>query len=126
MSALAEEMTADYMRNLAAMGIDTIDHFPRATDNIDEIIKLTQTLIDKGFAYASDGDVYFDVAKDPEYGKLSNRDVEPACRAKGARWPSASARPPTSPCGKAPSRASPRGTAPGAKAGPAGTSSARP
>ena len=75
MPALAEEMTADYMRNLAAMGIDTVDHFPRATDNIDEIIKLTQTLIDKGFAYESDGDVYFDVARDPQYGKLSNRDV---------------------------------------------------
>ena len=75
MSALAEEMAADYLRNLAAMGIDTVDHFPKATENIDEIIKLTACLIDKGFAYASSGDVYFDVAKDPEYGKLSNRDV---------------------------------------------------
>jgi len=76
MKALAEEMTQDYHTNLAAMGVDTIDHFPKATDNIQEIIKLTQTLIEKGFAYASDGDVYFDVAKDREYGKLSNRSVE--------------------------------------------------
>jgi len=75
MPALAEEMTADYMRNLKAMGIDTVDHFPRATQNIGEIIKLTTTLIDKGFAYESEGDVYFDVARDPQYGKLSNRDV---------------------------------------------------
>lgn len=75
MAELAAEMTADYMRNLDAMGVDTIDHFPKATDNIDEIIKLTQTLIDKKFAYASDGDVYFDVARDAQYGKLSNRDV---------------------------------------------------
>src|SRR5258708_452008 len=36
MAALAEEMTGDYMRNLAAMGIDSVDHFPRATDNMDE------------------------------------------------------------------------------------------
>jgi cysteinyl-tRNA synthetase len=75
MAALADEMTADYMRNLATMGIDTVDHFPRATENMDEIIKLTQCLIDKGFAYASEGDVYFDVARDSQYGKLSNRDV---------------------------------------------------
>jgi cysteinyl-tRNA synthetase len=76
MPRLAEEMTADYMRNLDAMGVDSIDHFPKATENIDEIIRLTQTLIDKGFAYASDGDVYFDVGKDPEYGKLSRRTLE--------------------------------------------------
>jgi cysteinyl-tRNA synthetase len=76
MSAVAEEMTADYMRNLQAMGIDTVDHFPKATENIDEIIRLTGELIDKGFAYASDGDVYFDVAKDRDYGKLSGRSIE--------------------------------------------------
>jgi cysteinyl-tRNA synthetase len=75
MSALAEEMTADYQRNLATMGIDTVDHFPKATENMDEIVNLTRCLIDKGFAYESDGDVYFDVARDPQYGKLSNRDV---------------------------------------------------
>jgi cysteinyl-tRNA synthetase len=75
MAELAEEMTADYMRNLSTMGVDTVDHFPRATDNIQEIIKITQTLIDKKFAYESQGDVYFDVARDPQYGKLSNRDV---------------------------------------------------
>jgi cysteinyl-tRNA synthetase len=76
MAALAEEMTADYMNNLAALSVDTIDHFPKATDNIDEIIRLTKVLIDKGFAYASEGDVYFDVAKDSGYGKLSRRTAE--------------------------------------------------
>jgi len=75
MAALAEEMTADYKRNLATMGVDTVDHFPKATENMDEIIKITAALIDKGFAYESEGDVYFDVARDPQYGKLSNRDV---------------------------------------------------
>jgi cysteinyl-tRNA synthetase len=75
MSAVAEEMTADYHRNLEAMGIDTIDHFPRATENIEEIIRFTKELIDRRYAYESDGDVYFDVGRDPEYGKLSRRDV---------------------------------------------------
>lgn len=76
MAKLAEEMTEDYLTNLAALGVDTIDHFPRATENMDEIIRITQLLIDKGFAYASDGDVYFDVAKDAGYGKLSRRTAE--------------------------------------------------
>ncbi|MGO9115805.1 MAG: cysteine--tRNA ligase [Thermoguttaceae bacterium] len=76
MAALAEEMTADYMRNIQALGVDTIDHFPRCTDNIDEIIDFTKTLIARGFAYESEGDVYFDVTKDHDYGKLSNRTPE--------------------------------------------------
>ncbi len=75
MTALADEMTADYMRNLQTMGIDTVDHFPKATENMGEIVKLTQTLVDKGFAYESEGDVYFEVARDPQYGKLSNRNL---------------------------------------------------
>ncbi|MFZ5829738.1 MAG: class I tRNA ligase family protein, partial [Planctomycetota bacterium] len=73
---LAREMTADYMRNLEALGIDAIDQFPRCTENIDEIIRFTSTLIEKGFAYQSGGDVYFDVAKNPQYGKLSHRNVD--------------------------------------------------
>jgi cysteinyl-tRNA synthetase len=73
MPQLAADMTADYMRNLAAMGVDTIDCFPRATDNIGEIIRYTADLIAKGFAYESEGDVYFDVAKCKDYGKLSHR-----------------------------------------------------
>ncbi len=76
MSAVAEEMIEDYKNNLAAMGVDSIDYFPKATDYIDKIIEFTSDLIDKGFAYASEGDVYFDVAKFPEYGKLSNRTLE--------------------------------------------------
>ncbi len=76
MADLAAEMTADYMRNIEALGVDAIDHFPRCTENIDEIIDFTQGLIAKGFAYRSDGDVYFDVGKDPAYGKLSHRSLE--------------------------------------------------
>ncbi|MBX7074090.1 MAG: cysteine--tRNA ligase [Pirellulales bacterium] len=73
---LAREMENDYRANLAAMGIDTIDHFPRATDNIVEIVQFIQDLVTKGFAYpAEGGDVYFDVSRDAEYGKLSGRDV---------------------------------------------------
>jgi len=76
MAALAAEMTADYMNNLEALGIDAIDQFPRCTDNMDEIIRFTGTLIEKGFAYESGGDVYFEVGKAAGYGKLSGRELE--------------------------------------------------
>jgi cysteinyl-tRNA synthetase len=73
---LAERVTRDYLDCLAALGVDRIDHMPRATEHIAEIIAMNRELIDKGFAYESGGDVYFDVGKAPEYGKLSHRDPE--------------------------------------------------
>ncbi len=74
--ALAERVTADYIGCLKALGVDGIDHMPRATEHIGDIIVLTQGLVDKGFAYPSGGDVYFDVTKAPDYGKLSHRNTE--------------------------------------------------
>jgi cysteinyl-tRNA synthetase len=76
MLEVAEENIADYRHNLAALGVDQIDHFPRATDCMPGIVALIEKLIDRGFAYAADGDVYFDVARDPQYGKLSNRSID--------------------------------------------------
>ena len=43
MAQVAEEMTADYLQNLAALGVDQIDHLPKATENMDQIIQFTQT-----------------------------------------------------------------------------------
>ncbi len=76
MFQVATEMTADYLSNLRALGVTQIDRMPRATDNMDEIIRFIEELIAKGYAYASDGDVFFDVARDAQYGQLSNRSVE--------------------------------------------------
>jgi len=76
MLEVAEENIADYNGNLSALGVDQIDHFPRATECMPEIIAIVQSLIDQGYAYESDGDVYFDVTKDREYGKLSNRSLD--------------------------------------------------
>ena len=76
MRALAEEMTADYLENLATLGVTGIDEMPKATDHIGTIIAFIEGLIAKGFAYESDGDVYFDVTRDADYGKLTNRSVE--------------------------------------------------
>ncbi|MFN5757546.1 MAG: cysteine--tRNA ligase [Planctomycetia bacterium] len=76
MAKLAEEMTADYLENLACLGVKSIDQMPKATEHIGTIIAFIEGLIAKGCAYASDGDVYFDVTKDPDYGKLTNRSID--------------------------------------------------
>ena len=76
MATVAEEMTEDYVTNLAALGVDQIDEFPKATEHMQDIIDFITQLIDKGFAYASEGDVYFEVAKDDDYGKLTNRTLD--------------------------------------------------
>ena len=76
MQALAEKHAAEYFECLAALGVDTIDHFPKASDNIKEIIEICGDLLDRGIAYAADGNVWFDVSRDSDYGKLSNRRPE--------------------------------------------------
>ncbi len=73
---LAERMTADYLDCLKKLNVTSINHMPKATEHIPEMIRIIQGLIDQGFAYASGGDVYFDVTHDPDYGKLCNRDPE--------------------------------------------------
>jgi cysteinyl-tRNA synthetase len=73
---LAERITADYLENLKKLNITSIDAFPRATENIGNIIDIIKGLIDKGFAYAAASDVYFDITKDADYGKLCHRDPE--------------------------------------------------
>lgn len=73
---LAEKVTADYRENLKRLGVTSIDHFPRATEHIPEILTMIQGLIVKGYAYPAAGDVYFDVTKDSDYGKLCNRKPE--------------------------------------------------
>lgn len=73
---LADKMIQDYYDNLETMGVTTVDHFPYATDHINEMLDIIKTLVDKGSAYPLDGDVYFEVNKDDDYGKLSRRSVE--------------------------------------------------
>jgi cysteinyl-tRNA synthetase len=76
MADVATEMTADYVQNLAALGVNQIDEMPKATEHMQQIIDFIQSLIEKGYAYESQGDVYFDVGQDEDYGKLTNRSVD--------------------------------------------------
>jgi len=73
---LAEKMTADYLDCLKRLNVTGIDRMPKATEHIPEMIGMIRKLIDKGYAYPAAGDVYFDIAKDDDYGKLCNRDPE--------------------------------------------------
>jgi cysteinyl-tRNA synthetase len=54
---------------------ETTNH-PRATEHIQDIIEFIQELIDKGYAYSANGDVYFDVSKLNDYGKLSKKNID--------------------------------------------------
>ena len=123
---LAERVTRDYLDCLSALGVEGIDHMPRATEHIGEIIAINQALIEKDFAYESAGDVYFDVGKAAEYGKLSHRDPEGLLAGAGSSPRRSSVTPAISHSGSGPSRASRRGRVPGDPGGPAGTSNARP
>ena len=49
---------------------------PKATDHLAESVSFIESLIDKNFAYAVEGDVFFEVSQDREYGKLSNRTAD--------------------------------------------------
>lgn len=73
---LAERITRDYVKNLEQLNVTGIDHMPRATHHIGDIVAIIEGLIAKGFAYPAAGDVYFDVTKDDDYGKLCHRDPE--------------------------------------------------
>jgi len=74
--AVAGKYTEEYYKDMEMLGVARADVEPKATEHIPEITSIVQGLIDKGFAYETDGSVYFIVDKFPQYGKLSKRDKE--------------------------------------------------
>ncbi|MGH3033297.1 MAG: cysteine--tRNA ligase, partial [Gaiellaceae bacterium] len=73
---LAEKATRWYLEDTDALGLDRPDAEPLASETIPEIVALTEELVDRGLAYESRGDVYFRVARFPEYGLLSGARLE--------------------------------------------------
>lgn len=73
---LARRVTDNYNDAMRRLHVTGIDHMPKASEYIQDIINYVQALVDKGAAYPSGGDVYFDVSADKDYGKLSNRSPE--------------------------------------------------
>ncbi len=73
---LADQYIAEYFTDAKGLGIREATVHPRATENIEAIIKLVADLIEKGYAYNVDGDVYYSTKKFDEYGKLSHQPLE--------------------------------------------------
>ena len=74
--ALAYKYSQAFLEDLENLNIKKADKYCKATDNIDQIQEMVQTLIDKGYAYETDGNVYFSVEEFEDYGKLSGRKLE--------------------------------------------------
>ena len=74
--ALAEYYTRSYFEDMDRLNCHRPDISPRATGHIIEQIELVKTLLEKGYAYEVNGSVYFEVAKFPDYGKLSRRNLD--------------------------------------------------
>jgi cysteinyl-tRNA synthetase len=85
MTAVAEKYTAAYFEDLHRLNVRDADNYPLATKHIQEIQDLIADLERKGFAYAVDGDVYFRVRKDDDYGKLSKRNLDDLRAGAGER-----------------------------------------
>jgi len=73
---IAEKYTNSYFRDMDALNVERPDITPRASGHIPEQIALVEQLIKEGNAYEVNGNVYFDVSSDPEYGKLSGRTID--------------------------------------------------
>jgi cysteinyl-tRNA synthetase len=70
---LAEQVTAWYLEDTAGFGLGMPDHQPKASEMVPQIVRFIEQLIEREYAYAVEGDVYFRVAKDPAYGRLSGQ-----------------------------------------------------
>ncbi len=73
---VAAEYTEAFIGDMHAAGVADPDVRPKATEEIDTMIELIETLVEKGHAYEAEGDVYFSVRSYPNYGSLSGRDVD--------------------------------------------------
>lgn len=75
-SEVSEKYIKEFWVDAKGMNIREATIHPKATENIDEIIAIISALVEKGYAYEAQGDVYFSPAKFAEYGKLSHQPLE--------------------------------------------------
>ncbi len=74
-SELANKYVAQYFYDMDALNVKRANIYPKATEEIPKIIEIIESLIDKGYAYESEGSVYFRVRNFPGYGKLSHQNL---------------------------------------------------
>ena len=113
-SEVSEKYIDEFWKDAKGLNVRQANVHPKATENIDNIINIISTLIDKGYAYEAQGDVYFSPKNFDGYGKLSHQPLEEL--EAGARIMVGEVK-------REPSPASPHGILRGARAGPAGISS---
>jgi cysteinyl-tRNA synthetase len=70
---LAEQVTAWYLEDIADFGLGLPDQLPKASELVPEIVRFIEALVASDYAYAVDGDVYYRVARFPDYGRLSGQ-----------------------------------------------------
>jgi cysteinyl-tRNA synthetase len=75
-SEVARTFISEVIHDMRSLNLKRAEVYPRVSEHVPEIIDLVETLIEKGYAYESNGSVYFDVTKFEDYGKLSNQQVE--------------------------------------------------
>ena len=84
--ALVDQNIKAYYEDMDALNILRADDYPRCTDYVDDMIRITQDLIDKNHAYAADDGVYFDVESAPEkYGQLTGQSIDAVRSGAGGR-----------------------------------------
>ena len=73
---IAAKYIDEYWKDVKALGVREATVHPKATENIPQIIDIVKTLMDKGYAYEANGDVYYRTAKFRDYGKLSHQNLD--------------------------------------------------
>jgi cysteinyl-tRNA synthetase len=73
---MADRFTREFMGDMEALGITSVNLYAKASEHIPEIVSQISSLIEKGYAYQVDGDVYYDVSKFSSYGELSGQKID--------------------------------------------------
>jgi cysteinyl-tRNA synthetase len=73
---ITEKYISEYFEVMGRLNVKEANFYPKTTEHLQEMIKLIEKLIKRGYAYVIDGDVYFEIAKFDGYGKLSHRSLE--------------------------------------------------
>ncbi len=74
--SLVKRFTDAFFEDMDTLRIKRAHHYPAATDHIDDMVKMIKALLDKNYAYESQGSIYFNLRAFPEYGRLSHFDME--------------------------------------------------
>ncbi|MDR0596609.1 MAG: cysteine--tRNA ligase [Clostridiales Family XIII bacterium] len=73
---VSERFIAEYYKDAAALNVKKASVHPKVTENISEIVSFVESLVEKGYAYEADGDVYFSTRAFTDYGKLSGQNID--------------------------------------------------